>query len=261
MSISTAARAVLLALCASFALVHAWAPAPMKPGPSPEPPPWAVAEKDIVEELGKDVPWEALDDPKATLKDVLDLLQQKYKVRLSFSVNDKAFNKAFGEQKDVRDLVVGKIDGGPSSRSKLLKTILGKIDVPGGASFLVRRGSVEITTENAIREDLGLPLPRGMKEGAPLPPLVYYMEFKGEKMADACKRMAAEKGATVVIDARVKKQAATKIEATFRNSSLPTALEVMADMAGLAVARKGNVYYVTTPENAKKMASATTKGP
>jgi hypothetical protein len=121
-----------------------------------------------------------------------------------------------------------------------------------GAAFLVRRGHIEITTEDAIRAELKI-----KKTTSPgrLPPLVYYLDAKGEKFADICAKIASLAEMNVLIDPRVKEKADAKLKATFRNVTGPTALEVLADMAGLAVTRKANVYYVTTPDKAKLLAS------
>jgi hypothetical protein len=248
--------AALLATCAVLAVIHA---APVKVGRRAKALPPEMAAQDVAYSLEELIKWELLDDPKATLGDVLDLLQQKYEVRVKFSVNEKAFRKAFEEPRDVRSEVVGKIEGGTVTLRKLLDAILFKINVPSGAAFLVRRGSVEITTVEALEIELGLPKTRG-KGLWMLPRIVYHLEVTAMKFSDVCDKIADECEITVLIDPRVKEKADTKIKATLRNAAVSTALDRLADMAGLAVARKGNVYYVTTPENAKNLATPPTRG-
>src|SRR5262249_49092080 len=154
------------------------------------------------------------------------------------------------------DEIVGKIEGGPLSLRKLLRAILVKLNVPGGVTFLVRKGSIEITTEEAVRIELGLPK-SGTKKGRwVMPRLLYHLEVTAMKFSDVCDKIADECEVSIVIDPRVKEKADTKIKATFRNAAFPTALDTLADMAGLAVTRKGNLYYVTMPEYVKKMPRA-----
>jgi hypothetical protein len=57
----------------------------------------------------------------------------------------------------------------------------------------------------------------------------------------------------VVLDARVEDKGALKVTALLRNVPVETAVEVLADMAGLAVVQRGNVLYVTSTENAAKL--------
>jgi len=59
--------------------------------------------------------------------------------------------------------------------------------------------------------------------------------------------------ATILIDPRASTKAATKIDATLRNVPLDTSLALLCDMAGLAVVKKNNAYYVTTPQNAERL--------
>jgi hypothetical protein len=42
------------------------------------------------------------------------------------------------------------------------------------------------------------------------------------------------------------------VRARLYNVPVETAIQILADMADLAVVHLHNVYYVTTPENAKK---------
>ncbi|MBY0229630.1 MAG: VWA domain-containing protein, partial [Gemmataceae bacterium] len=70
---------------------------------------------------------------------------------ISWSFNDKAFKKAYGDaSKDIRTEAVGKIEAQRTSLGGLLKRVLAKITVGGGgATYLIRRDQVEITTEEA----------------------------------------------------------------------------------------------------------------
>lgn len=52
---------------------------------------------------------------------------------------------------------------------------------------------------------------------------------------------------------RLRERLGVEVSATFRNLPLRSALELLADQAELAVVKRGNAFYVTSPENAAKM--------
>lgn len=249
MSISAVARALaLLAICAALTLAHTGITARRAEGPRDVPP--LMTEKEILAKLDRVIEWETIDDPKATLRDHLELASQKHKAftGVRFAANETAFAIAYGGPRSPFDERVGRVESGRMTSGQLLGVLLSNLQAPSGATFLVRRGHIEITTQQAIREELGAKGPR-------LPPVVYYLAAKGEKFAALCEKIAIQAEMNIVVDPRVGEKASVAIKATFRNASGPAALEVLADMAGLAVVRRANVYYVTTPQNAQKLAS------
>ncbi len=249
----------LLMLCAALGPVRAAAPHPkveVKAAPRSEIRKGPAASIDVLAlYLQRSVGFEEIDDPKATLRDCLNLLQTKYAIPVKFQYNEAAF-RADGEgDKSPAGHLFGKFEGGEMSVEAYLRTLLGRVELGSGAVFLLRHGHIEITTENAVRRELRLPAVV-RQEGRPLerlPPLLPYMKFTDESLEDACAEIAEKAGVSVVIDPRVKEKAATKVPCRLINIPLDTAVELVADMAGLAVARKANAYYVTTPENAARM--------
>ncbi len=207
-------------------------------------------------ELHTLIEFEELDDPKATLRDVLNQLRTKYKAKVGFDYNDKAFKEAYGATtKDIRDEIIGKLEANNLTLEGLLRRVLGKIPIGGGgASFMLRDGVIEITTEDAIRRELKLPTP--LKDHPPEPPLpvmIPYMKFDGDTLEAACEKIGERAGITILIDPRVKEKANAAIKARLVNIPLDVAIDLLADMAGLAAARKANAVYITTPENAEKL--------
>jgi type II secretory pathway component HofQ len=66
-------------------------------------------------------------------------------------------------------------------------------------------------------------------------------------------RLAETSGYNVVADPKAGKELQTKITAQFNNVPVDTALRLVVNMAGLSMVRLDNVFYVTTPENAKQL--------
>ena len=138
-----------------------------------------------------------------------------------------------------------------TSLRKVLTKILARLPTPSGATFLIRKDHVEITTERAVRRELGLPPAR--KPDQPMVQLVW-QEFNKLPLEAALRRIADDLDVNVVLDSRVEEKANVKVTASLHNVSLEAALKVLNNTAGLAVVKIENVYYVTSPENAAKLA-------
>jgi len=134
---------------------------------------------------------------------------------------------------------------------------LRQILASSGGTFMVRKGHVEVMTKLAalreMRPTVENPLDDEASEGTPLPPVVPFARFDGETLEAACEKLAERAGVNVAIDPRQKEAAATKVKCRLVNVPLHDALAVLADMAGLAVVRKGNLYYLTSPKNAERL--------
>ncbi len=100
---------------------------------------------ELRDKLGQTVDFEGLDDNKATLLDALDLLRTRYK--LTFDVNESAF-KAEGVEdplsKPVADRPIPKMFG--VSLATVLNKILSRVPTTSGATYIIRRNLIEITT-------------------------------------------------------------------------------------------------------------------
>ena len=135
----------------------------------------------------------------------------------------------------------------------VLNKVLSRIPVASGACFLIRGAHIEITTGAAVRDGLGLPRWTA-KEGEVLPS-VYLISREIHKLplARALEAVATASGSNVVLDSRCEKQGETVVSAKLLNVTAATAVEVLADQAGLDVVRIENVYYVTSEENAERL--------
>jgi RNA polymerase sigma factor (sigma-70 family) len=223
----------------------ALAPAPPKPLPPPALPP-AKASAAAHDALNRVVVFDGFDDPKTTLIEALDVFAKIY--NLTFDVNDKAF-----EADNVKDVLKYEF---AASRPVLpmnapLQVVLGMILVripsESGAVVRIRKGVVEITTQKAVKAELGIP------ENRPLLSLVYE-DFVDEPLAAALEVLASDSGFSIVLDRKAAGDNAAKatVTAGLHNVPVDTAVEVLADLADLAVARRDNVFYVTTREKAAR---------
>jgi hypothetical protein len=141
----------------------------------------------------------------------------------------------------------------------VLKKILQRIAVPSGATYLIRRDAVEITTDFMVRREMRLPEPD--VDEPKLEPLTtaLWEEIEEESLDALLRRIAEAADVTILLDPRAREKAAAKLTATVRNVPLDDALDLLTDMAGLVVVIRSNAYYVTTPENAARMKPARIK--
>src|SRR5262249_44654447 len=116
-----------------------------------------------------------------------------------------------------------------------------------GAVFVIRKDAIELTTTDAVRQELGLP------KDSRLLPLVWE-EFEDRELTLAFRDLADASGYNVVVDGKVK-DTVRKRQVTARLANVPIdpAVRLLADMADLDVALVDNVFYVTTPEKARKL--------
>ena len=217
--------------------------------------------------LSRTIDYSGLDDPKATLIDELDRLSRVY--RVTFEVNSEAFKM----EKLKYDGTTGPVENYPicservlppmkTSLQKVLTKILERVPAPSGAMFLLRKEVIEITTERAFRAEMGLPAQKCPEPGQPVERLLPLVsdDVRKTPLASVLGDFAADTSFSIVIDARVKEKAGVKVSARLANVPLDIALRVLADMAGLSVVRMGNVFYITSPENAVKLQPAKKKG-
>jgi hypothetical protein len=241
----------LAGLWAAIAFGHA-APPPEKKA-EPKPP----TMEEMAAELERAFQWEGYDDPRGTLGDLLDHIQSTptYGFKCQFSYNKAAFYRSGADENTdpPEGASVSKLCLGPGTMNfkTFLRVHIAKALPEAKAGFLLRRHSIEITTEAAIRRELRLPTGKGA-DAEPLPELVYFHRFNGETLEAACETLAEKMDVTIVLDPRVKEKAATKVKARFVNTPLDVAVEILADTAWLVVKRKANAFYITSPEKAGK---------
>jgi hypothetical protein len=197
----------------------------------------------LIDALNKTVRFGGFDDPKMVLVEALDQLSMRY--GLSFSVNEKAFK--FEMVPEVLKTEIAQPNPIPEMNATLaavLRTILARVPAPSGATFLVRPDSIEITTDQALREEVWGPNYRG-----PWLPLVY-VRFEEVPLREALRQLARQTHTNIVLDTSVGPRARVPVTARLRNTPLEVALRLLANMAELQAVQVGNVVYVTTPRKA-----------
>jgi tetratricopeptide (TPR) repeat protein len=130
-----------------------------------------TAAYNIIKALAKPVNYGGLEDPKADLAAALDQLSKSYGI--VFDINEKAFT--FEAIKDVAKSEITNPNPIPAMRATLatvLRKILSRVQVPSGATWVIRKDTIEITTgtfaaaEKAIRvypvADLVVPIPQSI---------------------------------------------------------------------------------------------------
>jgi hypothetical protein len=201
--------------------------------------------------LDQPIEYRGIDDPRATLQDVLGQLAIGFD--LSFDVDERAF--MVDGLVDVLKAEITKNNPIPPMKTSLgqvLKKILRRVEGTSGATFIIRRGHIEITTNSALRVELGIP------EDRPMPPLVWE-DFEKVALPTAFLRLANGSGMNVVLDPRALTEEGEKLKVTARFTNVPvdTAVRILANMADLQMVRLDNVLYVTTPKRASQIQAET----
>jgi tetratricopeptide (TPR) repeat protein len=132
---------------------------------------------ELRELLTKTIKYEGLDDPKATLQDALDQLSAKYQIQ--FDINEKAFKYDAPDNPDLlkKEIASPAIPPMTASLGSVIRKILSRVPTTNsGATFIIRRDTIEITTgtfataEKALRvypaADLVLPIPQSVNVSA-----------------------------------------------------------------------------------------------
>jgi hypothetical protein len=79
------------------------------------------------------------------------------------------------------------------------------------------------------------------------------VKIEGTPLREELKRLARETGANLVLDPRTAKEGQTALTVRLDEVPLETAVEVLADEAGLRAVRLNNVLYVTSEARAKAL--------
>ncbi len=212
-------------------LAAALAPA-QKPPPAAAP---ALKAVGLAERLEQPVTFSGFDDPKTTLGEAVDFLKRWVPVE----VNEAAFQQA-----GLNDAAASPVAERPVAGLKevplrrVLDRVLARVNVDGGATYLIRPDHVELTTTTAARADVW-----GDGFTGPFLPRVH-ARFANRPLAQALADQADQSGYNVVLDARAGEVGQAPVTASFVNLPLDTAVSLLADMAGLPVTRKDNLLYV-----------------
>lgn len=194
-------------------------------------------------------------DPRLTLAEVLDQIAVAWKVPIF--LNEGGF-QVDGIEEAHKAAVAAK-EGLPKMTqmpaSAVLKMLLSRVPAKSGAIFLLRKDRIEVTTWRAFLRELGpaSPLVKDGDAQRPLP--LVRLNVRESSLEKALEEIADASGYSVVLDGRLKEKGKTAVTARLLNVPADTAARVLADMAGLSVVRIDNVLYVTSPENAAKLAA------
>ena len=202
---------------------------------------------ELADALARVVKFSGFDDPKTTRVEALDNLAKRYD--LSFDVNEAAFK--FEMLPEVLKTEIAQPNPIPEMNATLgaaLKKVLARVPVPSGATYVIRRDTIEITTVEALRKEIW-----GENYRGPMLPLVRG-NFEKLPLQDALRELAHQAEYNVVLDSAVdEKVAKTPVTAKLRNAPLYTAVRLLADMADLRAVQAANVLYVTTPDKAEAL--------
>jgi hypothetical protein len=200
----------------------------------------------LAAKLKETVKFDGFDDPKTTLGEALDKLADQY--ALQFDVNELAFKE--DQVEDVRgaEVVIRPIPKMTNVRLEtVLHKVLARVPCASGATYLVRRNVIEVTTQTTVLHEIW-----GENYLGPYLPLVN-QGFDKRPLEDALKDLADAADFNIVLDSRAAEKAKTAVSANFENTPLDTAVRLLADMADLKPFRVDNVLYVTTRERANQM--------
>jgi hypothetical protein len=218
---------------------------------------------ELAEALDRTIDYPGIDGAETKLAEELERMQVKYK--LTFDLNETAFKAETGG--NILEFLIAKPNPVPPMRVPLrtvIARVLRRVPVKSGATYLIRKDCIEITTDRAVRLEFGMP---PAKEGE-RPLVLLTAEFSKRPLKGVLDRLADLSGTTVLLDPRAGNKGETAITARLLNVPVETAVKLVADMAGLDVVRKHNVFYATTADNAAKLrleqekdAPATGRGP
>jgi RNA polymerase sigma factor (sigma-70 family) len=182
----------------------------------------------------------------SSLKDVLDFLSEKFHV--TFIVNAQAFERAgVGGGRIVADTPVNLSKMRGVTLATALRYLLDQLQ----GTYLIRKDHIEITTGDwkAI-EAFGS---RALDDFQLAMPMINAV-FRDVPLDLALANLAEQSGKNVVLDPQVEeKQKKSPISARLLNTPVDAAVLVAADMAGLRPVTIGNVFYVTTRDNAQRL--------
>jgi hypothetical protein len=183
--------------------------------------------------------------PPMTLKEALGLFQEKLAAKykdedvLPILVDAAAFKQADPEAQDVY-LSEVKFPPYPRRMTVGMALRLALSQVPtGNATYLLRRGVIEVTTLEAAS-------PRRLLRQR------ITANFKQYPLHDVIESLSEMTGLNVVLDQRAKDKLKTPVTATFGNGiTLEGALRLLTDMTDLKLLITDEYVYVTTPANAR----------
>ena len=204
-----------------------------------------IADVDYVAVLSQRVNFAGVNDPKLTLDDVLKGLSTKY--NLMFDINARAF--ANEGLKEPEQSLIAEKEIPPANNVRLetvLRRLLARIPCTSGATFLIRRDSIEITTNQFLWAEVW-----GQEYDGQHLPLV---NLRADKVAlnEVLKQLADQSGLNIMYGGPAEK-AATAISVRFTNVPVDTAVRLLAAQTELGFVHRDNVLLLTTEEKAASL--------
>ena len=213
----------------------------------------AKPDNSVIAKLFRRVDFAGYDDPKLTLSEVLEDITKNY--GLSFLVNEKSFR--YENVADVAKTPVTAENALPPMKNvqvdRILRQVLARIPVPSGATFLVRRDHIEITTGIFFQGEVWFDDPEG-----PHLPVVQVLADK-QPFEEFLHSVREQVSYNILLDTRAAEKAKKPITAELYNVPLDTVLRLLAGMVDLRPVRVDNVLFVTDPGTAEAMEKAKPK--
>ncbi len=176
------------------------------------------------------------------------LTQLSQITEVTFLINDRAFPPDFkaGEMR----LSGGSIPAGVRAE-QALRIVLDSAGAGGSRlGYLVRPGYVEIVPASELEKFYSPARPRG--DDRPRPEVVPLTSavLADEPLNTALTRLLGASDQTVVVSPKVGDKSRAPVSARLLNVPFDTAVELLAEQAGLVVIRRDRAYLVTVPESA-----------
>jgi hypothetical protein len=186
-------------------------------------------------------------DPGTPLKEALEFLGDRYD--FTILVNAMAFKIPGGKDKEN---VLEQHVQLPRLIGVRLSTVLSMLSAQINGTFLVHNDHIELTTFPHTRAELWSSPIVNRGDGLIMAQMVD-ADFDRRPLAEGLHELADQSGINVVLDARAGEKARTEVTATLSHVPVDTAVQVLADMAGLKSLAIDNVIYVTAKANAKTL--------
>ncbi len=287
-------------LCATLVLAGVTAVASSRPPlpPAPKEERAAPAEKApasaqaVVRALLRPIDFPSVEQDKTvTLKDVLEMFRKKH--GLAYTIDERGFKHEELKQ-SVLDTPVAEsapLGAMKAPLGKVLQAVLARVPVPSGATFMVRREGVELTTRqfqlaevDAQRDQVARP-PRlavnlvelavlgalgkasGLGLGGALAPTddeaprkrVYVplvsLALEKQPLEEVFGQLRAQTNVNFVVDPALGEKAKGPLTLTLLNAPVDSALLVLAALAEVDFVWLDNIFFVTSTDKATRLKS------
>ena len=161
---------------------------------------------------------------------------------ITILVNDKAFKArdAGAERILEAEVKLEKLAGIPLR--SVLPMLLDQFD----GAYLIHPDYIEVTTPEATQPETWVTGNRSCVPRA-------HADFKGISLEQALSELALETGISIILDQRAIDANTLHVTARFDGVGVDTAVEILANMAGLKVVALDRALYVTDDENANML--------